>query len=86
MQANSWTAKKTIRNAINAHDYQYPDGMHLDFSPSSPALKNNTLNYAVKFKLSLDFAKFGGIKKCIYLMKIANRLTPTSDLGRARKL
>jgi hypothetical protein len=54
--------------------------MHLDFSPGSPALKNNTLNYAVKFKLSLDFAKFGGIKKCIYLMKIANRLTPTSDL------
>ncbi|WP_160165325.1 hypothetical protein [Pseudomonas sp. GM30] len=35
---------------MNAQDYQYPDGMHLDFVPGSPALKNNTLNYAVKFR------------------------------------
>jgi hypothetical protein len=32
--------------------------MQLGFVSGSLALRNNTLSYAVKFKLSLDFAKF----------------------------
>ncbi|RON90028.1 hypothetical protein [Pseudomonas fluorescens] len=43
---------------MNAHNYQYLDGMQLDFVPGSLALRNNTLSYAVKLKLSLDLSKF----------------------------
>jgi len=43
---------------MNAHSYQYLDGMQLDFVPGSLALKNRTLSYAVKLKLSLDYSKF----------------------------
>lgn len=43
---------------MNAHNYQYFDGMQLDFVSDSLALRNNTLSYAVKFKLPLELSKF----------------------------
>jgi len=68
---------------MNAHNYQYLDGMQLDFVSGSLALTNNTLSYVVKFKLSLDFAKLEETANRYlpnYLLNPINAIRP--ELGR----